>query len=57
LYVPPGARERVQREVQAYQRLRQARARWVKLQSDILALLDALEAGQRETYPFGAGQR
>jgi hypothetical protein len=57
LYVPPGDRERVQREVQAYQRLRQARARWVKLQSDILALLDALEAGQRETYPFGAGQR
>ena len=56
-YVPAADRERVQREVQAYQRVRQARARWVKLQTDILALLDTLEAGQREDYPFRSGQR
>ena len=56
-YVPPADRERVQREVQAYQRVRQARARWVKLQADILALLDELEMGQRESYPFSSGQR
>ncbi len=55
IYVLEADRDRVRREVEAYQALRRARARWVKLQEEILALLDQLEAGQRETYPFGKG--
>lgn len=56
VYVPQPDRARVRRQVQAYQALRQARARWVKLQAEALALLDQLEAGQRDAYPFGQGQ-
>lgn len=56
LYVPAQDRARVRREVEGYQRVRQARARWVKLQRELLALLDQLAAGQREAYPFGAAE-
>lgn len=51
VYVPAPDRARVRQRVQAYQALRQARAQWVQLQAAVLALLDQLEAGQREPYP------
>lgn len=51
VYVPPHDRARVRLRVQAYQVLRQTRAHVVKLQGEVLALLDQLEAGQREAYP------
>ncbi len=55
VYVPAADRDRVRRQVAAYQVLRRARAQWVKLQAEALGLLDRLEAGQREAYPFGGG--
>lgn len=55
VYVPAADRERVGRQVVAYQALRRARGHWVKLQAEVLELLDRLEVGQRDAYPFGGG--
>ena len=46
--LPPGRRGDVRAAVRRYQRFRRARARLVKLHAEMLALIDALEAGRRE---------
>lgn len=46
--LPPSRRGDVRAAVRRYQRVRRARARLVKLQAEMLALIDALEAGRRE---------
>jgi hypothetical protein len=45
--LPPGRRGDVRAAVRRYQRFRRARARLVKLHAQMLALIDALEAGRR----------
>lgn len=46
--IPPGRQGEIQGGVRRYQRFRRARARLVKLHAQMLALIDALEAGRRE---------
>lgn len=46
--LPPGRRGDLCAAVRRYQRFRQARARLVKLHAEMLALIDALDAGRRE---------
>lgn len=46
--LPPGRRGDLRAGVRRYQRFRRARARLVKLHAEMLALIDALEAGRRE---------
>ena len=45
--LPPGRRGALRAAVRRYQRFRRARARLVKLHGEMLALIDALEAGRR----------
>jgi len=46
--LPPVRRGDLRAAVRRYQRFRRARARLVKLHAEMLALIDALEAGRRE---------
>ena len=46
--LPPGRRGDLRAGVRQYQRFRRARARLVKLHGEMLALIDALDAGRRE---------
>lgn len=48
LPIPPGRRGELRIRTQRTQRFRRARARLVKLHAQMLALIDALEAGRRE---------
>ncbi len=48
LPLPPGRQGELRAGVRRYQRVRRARARLVKLHAQMLALIDALEAGRRE---------
>ncbi len=45
--LPPGRQGELRIGVRRYQRFRRARARLVKLHAQMLALIDALEAGRR----------
>ncbi len=47
--LPPSRRGDLRAAVRRYQRFRRARARLVKLHTEMLALIDALDAGRRET--------
>ena len=47
--VPAGRQGTLRAGVRRYQRIRRARARLVKLHARMLALIDALDAGRRET--------
>ncbi len=47
--LPPGRRGELRAAVRRYQRFRRARARLGKLHGEMLALIDALEAGRRAT--------
>jgi len=51
--LPPGCRGDLRGAARRYRRFRQARARLVKLHAEMLALIDALEAGRRETPSHG----
>ncbi len=46
--LPPGRRGDLRAAVRRYQRFRRARARLVKLHAEMLARIDALDAGRRE---------
>ncbi len=46
--LPPGRRGDLRAAVRRYQRFRRARARLVKLHREMLARIDALDAGRRE---------
>jgi len=45
--LPPSRRGDLRAAVRRYQRFRRARARLVKLHAEMLALIDALDAGRR----------